>query len=233
MKRTAYPAIALMLAFLSANADAKDVKVMISGGFKAALEKLAPEYERRTGDNIVIIPGPSMGTTPQAIPNRLARGEKADVVIMVGDALAKLEKASLTRPGSRTELADSPVGMVVKKGRMSRISAARRRFATRCGRPAPLPTPTAPAAGTSARRCSKSWGLKKRWRAKRPWSSAFRSPRKWRKENTRWASSRSASCCRFRASPLSGKFRIRCNTSRDSRVRLPVTLNILQTGKRC
>lgn len=116
MKRTAYPAIALMLAFLSANACAKDVKVMISGGFKAALEKLAPEYERRTGDKIVIIPGPSMGTTPQAIPNRLARGEKADVVIMVGDALATLEKASLTRPGSRTELADSPVGMVVKKG---------------------------------------------------------------------------------------------------------------------
>jgi molybdate transport system substrate-binding protein len=97
---------------------------MISGGFKAALEKLAPEYERQTGDKIVVIPGPSMGATPQAIPNRLARGEKADVVIMVGDALEKLEKAGQTQPGSRTELADSPVGMVVKKGRMSLISAA-------------------------------------------------------------------------------------------------------------
>ena len=84
--------------------------------FTGALEKLAPDYERRTGDKIVIIPGPSMGTTPQAIPNRLARGEKADVVIMVGDALEKLEKAGQTQPGSRTELADSPVGMVVKKG---------------------------------------------------------------------------------------------------------------------
>ncbi|MCW1829761.1 substrate-binding domain-containing protein [Enterobacter asburiae] len=117
MKRTScYTASALVLAFLSFNACAQDVKVMISGGFKAALEKLAPEYERRTGDKIVIIPGPSMGATPQAIPNRLARGEKADVVIMVGDALEKLEKASLTEPGSRAELADSPIGMVVKKG---------------------------------------------------------------------------------------------------------------------
>ena len=117
MKRTSRStAIALMAMFLSVNACAEDVKVMISGGFKAALEKLAPEYERRTGDNIVIIPGPSMGTTPQAIPNRLARGEKADVVIMVGNALAKLEQARLTRPGTRTELADSPIGMVVKKG---------------------------------------------------------------------------------------------------------------------
>ncbi|MCK6687201.1 substrate-binding domain-containing protein [Enterobacter asburiae] len=117
MKRTyRYTASALVLMFLSVNACAQDVKVMISGGFKAALEKLAPEYERRTGDKIVIIPGPSMGATPQAIPNRLARGEKADVVIMVGDALEKLEKAGQTRTGSRTELADSPVGMVVKKG---------------------------------------------------------------------------------------------------------------------
>lgn len=117
MKRTSrYTASALVLMFLSASACAQDVKVMISGGFKAALEKLAPEYERQTGDKIVVIPGPSMGNTPQAIPNRLARGEKADVVIMVGDALEKLEKASQTRPGSRTELADSPVGMVVKKG---------------------------------------------------------------------------------------------------------------------
>lgn len=107
---------ALILTVLSFSASAKEVTVMISGGFKAALEKLAPEYERQTGDNIVLIPGPSMGTTPQAIPNRLARGEKADVVIMVGDALATLEKDNLTQPGSRTELADSPVGMVVKKG---------------------------------------------------------------------------------------------------------------------
>lgn len=153
---------ALILTVLSFSASAKEVTVMISGGFKAALEKLAPEYERQTGDNIVLIPGPSMGTTPQAIPNRLARGEKADVVIMVGDALATLEKDNLTQPGSRTELADSPVGMVVKKALTSRISVTRRNFAIRCFRRSPSPTPTAPAADTSARRCSKRWGLKKR-----------------------------------------------------------------------
>ncbi|SUB16876.1 Uncharacterised protein [Pantoea agglomerans] len=33
-----------------------------------------------------------MGKTPQAIPARLARGEPADVVIMVGDALSDLQK---------------------------------------------------------------------------------------------------------------------------------------------
>lgn len=43
MKRTSrYTASALVLMLLSVNAFAQDVKVMISGGFKAALEKLAP-----------------------------------------------------------------------------------------------------------------------------------------------------------------------------------------------
>ena len=92
---------ALTFATLSAGALAQDVTVMISGGFKAALEKLAPQYEAKSGDRIVLISGPSMGKTPQAIPARLARGEKADVVIMVGDALAKLEQDRRTAPGSR------------------------------------------------------------------------------------------------------------------------------------
>jgi len=106
----------LVLLATSAAALAQEVTVMISGGFKAALEKLAPEYEAKSGDRIVLIPGPSMGQTPQAIPNRLARGEKADVVIMVGDALAHLAKDRMVKDGSRVELADSPVGMVVKAG---------------------------------------------------------------------------------------------------------------------
>ena len=106
----------LVILATSAGALAQEVTVMISGGFKAALEKLAPQYEARTGDHIVLIPGPSMGQTPQAIPNRLARGEKADVVIMVGDALAHLANDRMVKEGSRVELADSPIGVVVKAG---------------------------------------------------------------------------------------------------------------------
>ena len=107
---------ALTFATLSAGALAQEVTVMISGGFKAALEKLAPQYEAQSGDRLIVVSGPSMGKTPQAIPARLARGEKADVLIMVGDALAKLEQDRRTAAGSRVELADSPVGMVVKAG---------------------------------------------------------------------------------------------------------------------
>jgi molybdate transport system substrate-binding protein len=106
----------LVLSSVSTGVPAKEVTVMISGGFKAALEKLAPQFEAKTGDNIIVVSGPSMGKTPQAIPARLARGEKADVVIMVGDALTRLQQENWIQPGSRVELADSPIGMVVKQG---------------------------------------------------------------------------------------------------------------------
>lgn len=65
---------ALVCASCSTAALAKDVTVMISGGFKAALEKLAPEYEAQSGDKIILVSGPSMGKTPQAIP----RGWRAE-----------------------------------------------------------------------------------------------------------------------------------------------------------
>ncbi|MEB6334439.1 substrate-binding domain-containing protein [Serratia rhizosphaerae] len=113
-----YPSLiaALVLSSASGAAQAKDVTVMISGGFKAALEKLAPQYETQSGNHIILVSGPSMGKSAQAIPNRLARGEKTDVVIMVGDALENLEKERWLQPGSRVELADSPIGVVVKQG---------------------------------------------------------------------------------------------------------------------
>lgn len=100
----------------SAVVQAKELTVMISGGFMTAWEKLAPQFEAQKGYRIHTISGPSMGTTPQAIPARLTRGEKADVVIMVGDALEDLEKQGWLQSGSRVELADSVIGAVVKKG---------------------------------------------------------------------------------------------------------------------
>ena len=60
--------------------------------------------------------GPSMANAPEAIPNRLARKEPADVVIMVGYALDKLIAEGKVMPGSRVELADSRIGMVVRAG---------------------------------------------------------------------------------------------------------------------
>lgn len=100
----------------SLTVNATEITVMISGGFSAALDKLAPQYEAATGDTVRIIHGPSMGNSPEAIPRRLAKGQAADAVIMVGYALDKLQQAGKISPGSRVELADSRIGMVVREG---------------------------------------------------------------------------------------------------------------------
>ncbi len=180
----------LLLAATGGSALSAEVTVMISGGFKAALEKLAPAWEKQTGNHLVVIHGPSMGKTPQAIPNRLARGEHADVVIMVGDALTSLEKAGRTQPDSRRELADSPIGVVVKAGRRCRLSTTQTSCGRRCWRRHRSRTPTAPADAMSARRCSTPRALMTRCRVKRRWWSAFRWPRKWPRDGMRSVFSR-------------------------------------------
>jgi molybdate transport system substrate-binding protein len=57
-----------------------------------------------------------MGTAPEAIPVRVARGEPVDVVIMVGYALDDLIKQGKVIPDSRVDLARSRLGAAVRAG---------------------------------------------------------------------------------------------------------------------
>jgi molybdate transport system substrate-binding protein len=112
-------ALALAIAatlWLACAADAAEVRVMISGGLTAAFNALVPEYERQTGNKLLVAYGPSMGTTMNAIPVRLARGEPADVLIMVGYALGDLIKNGKVIADSRVDLVRSPIGVAVKAG---------------------------------------------------------------------------------------------------------------------
>jgi molybdate transport system substrate-binding protein len=112
---------ALLLGFatallLSSAASAAEVRVMISGGLTAAYKALVPEFERLTGHKVLTAYGPSMGTTVNAIPVRLERGEPADVLIMVGYALGDLIKQGKVIADSRVDLVKSPIGVAVKAG---------------------------------------------------------------------------------------------------------------------
>lgn len=107
--------LAACLAF-AVPARAAELAVMSSGGFASSYTDLAPRFEQATGDHLTIAWGPSMGDTADTIPSRLARGEKADVLIMVGSALEKLEHDGRVVPGSRVTLANSVVALAVKAG---------------------------------------------------------------------------------------------------------------------
>ena len=101
---------------LAGAASAAEVRVMISGGLTAAYKELVPEFERLTGHKVLTAYGPSMGTTANAIPVRLERGEPADVLIMVGYALGDLVTKGKVVADSRVDLVKSPIGIAVKSG---------------------------------------------------------------------------------------------------------------------
>ncbi len=103
-------------ALLTGAATAAEVRVMISGGLTAAYNALVPEFEKTTGHKVLTAYGPSMGTTVNAIPVRLERGEPADVLIMGGYALGDLVKQGKVVPDSRVDLVKSPIGIAVKSG---------------------------------------------------------------------------------------------------------------------
>jgi molybdate transport system substrate-binding protein len=97
-------------------ANKDEIKVVTSGAFTAAYLELVPEYEHATHSKLVTEFGPSMGTTHNAIPVRLGRGEAIDVVIMAAPALDDLAKQGKIRADSRVDLVQSKIGMAVKAG---------------------------------------------------------------------------------------------------------------------
>lgn len=121
LMRPIRPACFLMAAVLVAilcapSAEAAEIRVMISGGLSAAYKQLVPQFEKMTGNTVVTSYGPSMGTTENAIPVRLARGESADVLIMVGDALGVMISKGYADSDSRVDLVRSPIGIAVRAG---------------------------------------------------------------------------------------------------------------------
>ncbi len=106
----------LTAALAAAAARADEIHVVTSGGFTAAYLELAPQYESATHNKLITEFGPSMGTTHNAIPVRLDRGETIDVVILAAPALEDLIKQGKVRAGNRVDLVQSKIGMAVKAG---------------------------------------------------------------------------------------------------------------------
>lgn len=96
-------------------APANDFIVMTSGAFTAAHLELVPQLERLTGKKIVTATT-SVGTGETSIPNRLKRGEVADIVI-VSDALQQqFIDEGLVMAEGRKPLARSSIGIAVREG---------------------------------------------------------------------------------------------------------------------
>ena len=113
-RRATLTALATLL--LPGTASAAELRIITSGGFAPALRALLPGWQAATGDTASLGYGPSMGATTDAVPQRLARNEPIDILIMVGYALDALVKQGAILPGTRTDLARSGIGVVVRTG---------------------------------------------------------------------------------------------------------------------
>src|SRR5438067_4961213 len=106
--------VALVLVWVPVAAD--EIKVVTSGAFTAAYQELVPAFERASGHTVTTAFGGSMGSAPDAIPNRLERGEHFDVVILASTALDALIANRKVVAGSRVDLVRSIIGLAVRAG---------------------------------------------------------------------------------------------------------------------
>ena len=102
--------VALALA-LAIQVGPSEIKVISTGGARAVMTSLVPEFERKTGHKVGIDFG-----TPGNMRDRLLQGELADIAVAVAAILLDLEKAGKIAPGTRMEFAASYVGVVVRAG---------------------------------------------------------------------------------------------------------------------
>ena len=114
MRSVARAAVLVLLTTAAAQAD--EIKVMTSGALSAALREVTPAFERASGSTLVVVSGGSVAGAPDSIPDRLQRGERADVVIMAAGGIDDLTKAGRVVPGSRVDLARSSIGLAVRAG---------------------------------------------------------------------------------------------------------------------
>jgi molybdate transport system substrate-binding protein len=92
-----------------------EIRVMTSGAFTAAYRALIPQLESLTKKAMVTVTT-SIGTGETSIPNRLKRGEVADIVIVADEMLRKFIAEGFVLADSRTPVARSSIGIAVRAG---------------------------------------------------------------------------------------------------------------------
>lgn len=98
-------------------AAAEELHVIATGALQGAMKTLKPAYEKKTGNRLVIVWGPSFGTSPEAIPERIRNKEPMDVTIGTEETLDAVGKTGVFDPASRRVVALSQIGIAVPQGR--------------------------------------------------------------------------------------------------------------------
>jgi molybdate transport system substrate-binding protein len=104
-------AVAILALVLTSGVKAAEIRIISTGGARAVMTALVPEFERKSGNKVKIDFG-----TPGNMRDRLVQGEGADAAVAIAAVLPDLEKAGKIAPATRMPFAASYVGVVVRAG---------------------------------------------------------------------------------------------------------------------
>src|SRR5476651_2831344 len=100
MKVGRIAAIASFLLASASFASAAEIKVFSTIGVQAALEELAPKFEKETGNKLTITWG-----TAAILVKKVQAGESADLLVLTKQGLDELIKGNKVAPGSDASFA--------------------------------------------------------------------------------------------------------------------------------
>jgi molybdate transport system substrate-binding protein len=103
------PALALVL--LTVAAESADIRVFSGGAPQGALRALAPKFEKATRHRVQFT-----FALVTVIQQKLAMGEKADVILLPVPLIAGMEKSFALRPEGRIVLARVGIGVITREG---------------------------------------------------------------------------------------------------------------------
>ena len=103
--------LALLTGLSARAASAAEIKVVCSGAMRAVLQQLAPDFEKSSGDKLVI-----EYATAGKVEENVADDEAIDVAILTKPRAEKLVRAAKLVGGTTTVLARVPIGLAVTKG---------------------------------------------------------------------------------------------------------------------
>jgi molybdate transport system substrate-binding protein len=95
----------------TASIRAAEIKILASNGVKAALDELAPGFERATGNKLVITFG-----LAAVLKRQIEGGEAFDLAILTSAGIDDLAKQGKVDAVSRAAIARSGVGIGIKQG---------------------------------------------------------------------------------------------------------------------
>ncbi|MGH1573806.1 molybdate ABC transporter substrate-binding protein [Methylobacterium sp. P31] len=103
--------LAAVACFSSGAAWAADITVLCSQGLRAVVEELAPQFEARTGDHLVV----TYDTSAQ-LKSQIEAGKPFDVVVVTPPLMTALVQQGRVVGRSASMLARTEIGLAVKKG---------------------------------------------------------------------------------------------------------------------